>query len=71
VESGKVTRARAEQALGRVAALKSKYVGAPAAPSWTEAKALLRSAPHVSLVEKLASVAVDGSVRGESLVDLG
>ncbi|MDP2342113.1 MAG: beta-N-acetylhexosaminidase [Deltaproteobacteria bacterium] len=71
VESGKVSRARAEQALARVAALKSKYVGAPAAPSWREAKALLRSAPHLALVEQLASVAVDGPDRVASLVDLG
>ncbi len=71
VERGEVPRARVEQALARVQALKHKYVGAPAAPSWTEARALLRSAPHVALIEKLSGVDVDGPVRGASLVDLG
>ena len=71
VESGKVSRARVEQALARVQALKTKYVGAPAAPSLTEARALLRSAPHLALVEQLARTTVAGPERKTSLVDLG
>ena len=71
VDSGIVSRARVEQALARVQALKTKYIGAPAAPSWVEARALLRSAPHLALVETLADVDVSGPERVASLVDLG
>ena len=38
VDSGAVPRARAEEALRRVAAMKSRYIGAPAAPSLAEAQ---------------------------------
>jgi beta-N-acetylhexosaminidase len=71
VDSGKVSRARVEEALRRVRALKGKYVGAPAAPSVAEAKTMLRSAPHVALANTLAAVRVDGPEREASLVDLG
>jgi beta-N-acetylhexosaminidase len=71
VESGAVPRARVEQALARVAALKAKYVGMPAAPSMNDVHALVRSAPHVELAERLARVTVAGPERGESLVDVG
>jgi beta-N-acetylhexosaminidase len=70
VESGRVPRARVEEALARVQALKQKYVGAPAAPSLAEAQAILRSAPHQEAVARLAAVSVDGPERGESLVDI-
>jgi len=71
VAEGKVSRARVEQALRRVQALKAKYVGAPAAPSLAEAQAMLRSAPHQALADALAAVRVDGPEREASLVDLG
>jgi len=71
VESGKVSRARAEEALRRVAAMKARYVGAPAAPSLSEAQSLLRCAPHAELAARLAAVVAEGPVRGESIVDLG
>ncbi len=71
VDTGKVPRARAEEALRRVAALKARYVGAPAAPSLKDAQALLGSAPHRDLVAKFDGVTVDGPERDASLVDLG
>jgi beta-N-acetylhexosaminidase len=71
VESGKVPRARAEEALRRVAAMKARYVGAPAAPSLSEAQALLRCPPHAELAARLAAVVAEGPVRGESIVDIG
>ncbi len=71
VDSGKVSRARAEEALRRVAALKAKYVGAPAAPSLADAQALLGSAPHRELVAKFDGITVAGPERDASLVDLG
>ena len=60
-----------EQALDRVARMKARYVGAPAPPDLVEARKLLRCAPHLALVEQLASVHVGGPVRGDSPVDLG
>jgi beta-N-acetylhexosaminidase len=71
VDSGAVPRARVEQALARVAALKAKYVGMPAAPSMADVRALVRSAPHTELADRLARVTVAGPERGESLVDVG
>jgi beta-N-acetylhexosaminidase len=71
VESGRVPRARVEQALARVHALKAKYVGMPAPPSMDDVRALVRSAPHVELASRLARITVDGPERGESLVDVG
>jgi beta-N-acetylhexosaminidase len=71
VESGKVPRARAEEALRRVAAMKARYVGAPAAPSLSEAQAPLRCPPHAELAARLAAVVAEGPVRGESIVDIG
>jgi beta-N-acetylhexosaminidase len=71
LEQGRVPRARVEQALARVAALKAKYVGMPAAPSLDDARALLRAAPHVELADRIARVTVEGPERGESLVDVG
>jgi beta-N-acetylhexosaminidase len=71
VADGRVPRARVEEALARVAALKTKYVGMPAPPSLAEARALLRAAPHQELADRLARVVVDGPERGESLVDVG
>jgi beta-N-acetylhexosaminidase len=70
VESGRVPKARVEQALARVAALKAKYVGAPAAPTLDEARAVVRCAPHLELAARLldAGVAVEG--RGQSPVDV-
>jgi beta-N-acetylhexosaminidase len=71
VESGRVARARVEQALARVAALKQKYVGMPAAPSLDDVRAIVRAAPHVELADRLARVVADGPERGASLVDVG
>jgi beta-N-acetylhexosaminidase len=71
VETGRVPRARVEQALARVAALKAKYVGMPAPPSMDDVRALVRSTPHTALADRLASVTVAGPERGESLVDVG
>jgi beta-N-acetylhexosaminidase len=53
VDSGEVPRARAEEALRRVASMKSRFVGAPQAPSLDEARTIVRSAPHLDLVERL------------------
>ena len=71
VASGKVPLERVHQALRRVQAMKARYVGAPAAPSLTDARALVRSAPHLALAERLAAVTVDGVERVSSIVDLG
>lgn len=71
VESGRVPRARAEEALRRVAAMKAKYVGAPAAPSLDEARRVVRCPPHLELAARLATVRIDESGRGESPVDIG
>jgi beta-N-acetylhexosaminidase len=71
VASGKVPLERVQQALRRVQAMKGRYVGAPAAPSLTDARALVRSAPHLALAERLAAVTVDGVERVSSIVDLG
>lgn len=70
VETGVVPRARVEQALARVHKLKEKFIGSPAAPSLKEAVALLRSAPHQALVDRLKDINVDGNDRGESFVDI-
>jgi beta-N-acetylhexosaminidase len=72
VESGAVPRARVEEALARVARLKRRYVGAPAAPDLGEARKLVRCGPHVELAARFADVAAataDG--RQASPVDLG
>ena len=70
VESGRVPRARALEALDRVQALKRRYVGAPAAPVLSEALALVRCPPHLELAARLAAVRVD-ETRGQSPVELG
>lgn len=69
-ERDAASRARVEEALRRVAALKAKYVGAPAAPSLDEAKRVVRSAPHLELAAKLAAVNV-AETRAASPVDIG
>jgi beta-N-acetylhexosaminidase len=51
VESGKVPRVRAEEALSRVARFKAQYVGAAAAPNLADARQILRCAPHLRVVE--------------------
>jgi beta-N-acetylhexosaminidase len=71
VESGKVPVERVEQALRRVQAMKTRYVGAPAAPSLAEARTIVRSAPHLALAERLASITVAGAERASSIVDIG
>ena len=71
VESGRVPRARVEQALRRVQAMKHRYVGAPAAPSLRDAQAMLRTAPHLALAERLAAVVASGPERVGSIVDVG
>ncbi len=71
VESGRVPRERVEHALRRVRAMKQRYVGAPAAPSLTDARAMLRTAPHLALAERLAGVVAAGPERVSSIVDLG
>ncbi|MBI1944334.1 MAG: beta-N-acetylhexosaminidase [Deltaproteobacteria bacterium] len=70
VESGRVPRERVVQALARVAALKQRYVGAPAAPSLAEAQAIVRSPPHLELAARLAAVQVV-ETRAPSPVELG
>jgi beta-N-acetylhexosaminidase len=70
VESGRVSRARIDEALRRVKALKAKYVGAPTAPSLEDAKKIVRSAPHLELAQRLAAVSVREE-RGVSPVDIG
>jgi beta-N-acetylhexosaminidase len=71
VESGKVPVERVEQALRRVQAMKTRYVGAPAAPSLAEARTIVRSAPHLALAERLAGITVAGAERASSIVDIG
>ena len=70
VESGRVPQARVEEALHRVHELKRRFVGAPAAPTRAEARALVRAAPHLELAARLAAVRVDDA-RGASPVDVG
>ncbi len=70
VESGRVPRERALEALARVAALKERYVGAPAAPTLDEARAIVRCPPHLELAARLAAVPVDDA-RAPSPVELG
>jgi beta-N-acetylhexosaminidase len=53
VASGEVPKARALETLERVARLKRRFVGAPAAPSLEEAREIVRSAPHLALAERL------------------
>jgi beta-N-acetylhexosaminidase len=69
-EKDSASRARVEEALRRVATMKAKYVGAPAAPSLDEAKRVVRSAPHLELAAKLAAVNV-AETRAASPVDIG
>jgi beta-N-acetylhexosaminidase len=67
VDRGEVPRS-VEQALRRVAAMKNRFVGAPAAPSLADAKLLLRAQPHTDLVARIDRI-VD-SVRASSPVDV-
>lgn len=53
VESGEVPLARAEEAIARVKRLKTRFMGAPSAPTLDEARAIVRSAPHLALAERL------------------
>lgn len=53
VESGAVAREKVEAALARVARLKARFIGAPAAPTVEEARAVVRSAPHLALASRL------------------
>ncbi|MFZ9886300.1 MAG: beta-N-acetylhexosaminidase [Myxococcota bacterium] len=53
VESGEVPRSRAEDALARVARLKMQFLGAPSPPDLEEARAIVRSSPHLALAERL------------------
>jgi beta-N-acetylhexosaminidase len=69
-ERDSAMRARIEQALDRVRRLKQRYVGAPAAPSITEARTILRCGPHGELAARLAAVEVVDD-RTASPVDLG
>lgn len=71
VESGRVPRARVEEALRRVSAMKAKFVGAPAAPSLEDARRVVRCPPHLELAARLSAVRIDDSSRGESPVDVG
>jgi beta-N-acetylhexosaminidase len=68
VDRGEVPRSVVEQALRRVAAMKNRFVGAPAAPSLADAKLLLRAQPHTDLVARIDRI-VD-SVRASSPVDV-
>lgn len=69
VQKGHVPRARVQEALHRVAAMKARYVGAPAAPSLHEARRIVRCAPHVELAARLAAVTVSDA-RAASPVDV-
>ena len=70
VESGEVPCSRVEEALARVAKLKQRYVGAPAAPTLDEARRVVRCAPHAELARALEAIEYDASTRGESVVDV-
>jgi beta-N-acetylhexosaminidase len=75
VESGAVPVVRVQEALARVAALKERYVGAPAAPVLDDAQALVRCGAHTALADSLAPFAEAAqklqAERATSLVDIG
>jgi beta-N-acetylhexosaminidase len=72
VDTGKVPVARVQEALRRVAAMKRRYVGAPAAPSLSDARGMLRTGPHTALAERLMAAASEAtaSARPDSQVDI-
>jgi beta-N-acetylhexosaminidase len=51
VERGKVSRERIHQSLTRIHAFKKKYIGAVALPSVEYAQSMIRSAPHLHLMQ--------------------
>lgn len=69
VASGEVPRARVEDALSRVRALKARFVGAPAPPSLQEARAVVGCHPHRALMARFAHMPVS-SARPTSDVDV-
>lgn len=69
VERGDVPRARVAEALARVAALKARFVGAPAPPSLAEARAVVGCGPHRALMARFAGLTTV-SARPTSDVDV-
>lgn len=51
VDQGLVSRERLEASLARIRAFKRKYIGAVAIPSVDYAKSMIRSAPHLQLLQ--------------------
>jgi beta-N-acetylhexosaminidase len=51
VDAGEIDKDKLAQSLQRVQTLKSKYVGAPAVPSLDYARSIIRSTPHLKLME--------------------
>jgi beta-N-acetylhexosaminidase len=63
VDTGEVPRERVEEALARIRRLKQRFIGAPTAPTLTEAQTIVRSAPHLSLAERLGAASDDAPER--------
>ncbi len=53
VERGDVAKEKVLAALSRVARLKARFIGAPAPPTLEEARAVVRSSPHLALAARL------------------
>ena len=69
VEIGRMPHAR--RAAPPRAPAQGEVVGALAAPSMGDVRALARAAPHVELAERFARVTVGGPERGDPIVDVG
>jgi beta-N-acetylhexosaminidase len=52
VDGGEVPREVAEAALRRIAAMKARFVGAPARPDLASARDVVRARPHLELMER-------------------
>lgn len=54
VDSGEVSQDRIQQSIARVQAFKKQYIGAVALPSLEYAQSIVRSRPHIELMERLS-----------------
>lgn len=60
VESGEVPRESVEASIARITRLKRRFIGAPIQPSLSEARAIVRSPPHLALAERLGDASLSG-----------